>query len=726
MNLSISASDIEKALADLVSHEEGTRFQRLAVVLARQRWSELIACERKWDLGLDAYAESVLSPDGVGKGLACSLTAKIQKIKGDAAKIHKNYPDVKILIFATPSPVTQHTKSKWEKDVLKEFGYKLVVLSREAFIADLLNPSNASICRTLLRINVPFQESDGEILERARLAAYAVTESWTAHRRLAGKPIIALQAVKLDEAGKETIGTLSDENIYAALMEGRRVVLEAPAGRGKTTTLIELAKRSDSKVVTLLVDLPAWIHSHRNVLEYIASSPQYRSQSVDVDALSKLSAGTHFIFLLNGWNEVADANEATRVLMELDRDFPAAGIIVATRTHYVSPPLPGSLRARLLPLNRSQRREYLTRSLGSQAETLDSKIANDPVLDDLTRTPLFLAEVTTIFRSGGSIPTTKRGVLDAVIRLLEGSAEHRDGLHGPPLTGHAAYYLAELATQMTTLGEVSLSAEEARRASRMVSVRLRDDGQIATLPEPASVLGTLCAHHVLERFDYPRVEFRFEHQQFQEFYAASLLKSQLLEAIRNDDEDGTRRFVRKYLNEPRWEEPLLMIAEEIGAASREAPGDAELLRVGKALVERALSVDPIFSAKLSRRCGARVWDKLKGLVGARLRSWYRVPDARHRECALAAMLATGSDDFADVSIPLLTSDNEQTRLAAYRAAGEFYVSSLGSNWKNVVSRWGEGARITFVTELIYSRWDLEPVVRFAEGDPSPRVRTGSG
>jgi len=46
--------DIERALTDIVSNEEGMRFQTLAVVLAKERWPELIACERHNDRGLDA------------------------------------------------------------------------------------------------------------------------------------------------------------------------------------------------------------------------------------------------------------------------------------------------------------------------------------------------------------------------------------------------------------------------------------------------------------------------------------------------------------------------------------------------------------------------------------------------------------------------------------------------------------------------------------------------
>ncbi len=69
-------TDVEKALAELVADEAGPKFQGLAVVLAKQKWPRLVASERKWDLGLDAYASGDLEPDGNGFGLACSLPGK--------------------------------------------------------------------------------------------------------------------------------------------------------------------------------------------------------------------------------------------------------------------------------------------------------------------------------------------------------------------------------------------------------------------------------------------------------------------------------------------------------------------------------------------------------------------------------------------------------------------------------------------------------------------------
>src|SRR6202161_4148012 len=110
-------TDIERALDELISNEEGMRFQALAVVLAKQRCPELIASERRSDGGLDAYAPASLSQDRKAKGLACSNTATVTKIKGDAAEAKKHFPDIQILIFATPRKVTNSIIEGWAEEV---------------------------------------------------------------------------------------------------------------------------------------------------------------------------------------------------------------------------------------------------------------------------------------------------------------------------------------------------------------------------------------------------------------------------------------------------------------------------------------------------------------------------------------------------------------------------------------------------------------------------------
>jgi hypothetical protein len=726
--MTVLRTDIEKALDELISNEEGMKFQGLAVILAKQKWQDLIACERKKDLGLDAYASASLAGDRTGKGLACSLTATLSKIKHDATTIKKHFDDIHILIFVTPHKVTNETAKSWATEIHKAFGYKLIVVPREDIIMSLMLPSNAALCRTHLGIPVAIKESRVGLIEKALDAAAEVIDGWLAHPRLAGKPLIALQAVKLDHEGRDTEDILDLKSIQSSLMEGRRLVLEAPAGRGKTTTLIQLAKQGGGgHRLAFLIDLPAWAKSDLYILDFVARMQSFRSRDIDAGDLAKLYQDVQFSFLLNGWNEISEIHSegAAVALRQLERSFPAAGIIVATRTHHFSPPLPGAFRVRLLPLTRPQRAEYLKQSLGSRADELRSKLDNNPALNDLTRTPLILSEVTTIFQSGGVIPITKIGVLDAVMDLLEQSDEHRSYLQTAPLTGHAHRYLAELAIQLTTRGDTTIAEEEARTIANTVSVRLKDAGQFATVPEPGSVLNTLCAHHVLERLDYPSGAFRFEHQQIQEFYAALLLKRELWVLVEKDNQDRKREFAKQYVNKPAWEEPLRMVAEEIGVRSAEKSGDLDVVRAGKRLIEMALSVDPIFAGEISRLCGQLVWKEIRNIVGERLRSWYGVVDESHRQCALAGMIASGSDDFIDIILPLLTSGDQQVRLRTYRAGTEFHLSSLGPEWRNIVKGWKEDARIEFVSEVTWHRWMPEIVEDFALSDPSPRVRAAA-
>jgi len=99
--MAVLRTDIERALDELASQEEGMRFQGLAVVLGKKRWPELIARQRKKDLGLDAYAPSSLTPERIGKGLAASITPTLKKISADATTAKENFPDLRTLLFVT-------------------------------------------------------------------------------------------------------------------------------------------------------------------------------------------------------------------------------------------------------------------------------------------------------------------------------------------------------------------------------------------------------------------------------------------------------------------------------------------------------------------------------------------------------------------------------------------------------------------------------------------------
>ncbi len=268
---------------------------------------------------------------------------------------------------------------------------------------------------------------------------------------------------------------------------------------------------------------------------------------------------------------------------------------------------------------------------------------------------------------------------------------------------------------------MTIADQPARRAIHSVSARLNADGQIANLPEPAAVLGALCAHHLLERLDYSPVAFRFQHQQFQEFYAANLLRRELQALGGKPDRERDKSFITKYVNRPVWEEPLRMLAEEIGEAST-GPSAPDSILAGARLIDLALQVDPVFAAELSRLSGAVVWKSVREHVAARLRAWYRNPDSHHQECALTGMVASGSEDFRDILLPLLSSHDRQVRMKAYGTWRAFHLPSLGTDWAEVVEGWDEEQRVDFINIAIRGRQTAHIAEKFTLADPSPSVR----
>jgi hypothetical protein len=270
-------TEIERALDEMVAKQEWLKFQRLAVILAQQKWPHLVASEPNWDGGLDAHASGYLDATGSGSGLACSLTTTLEKVESDAAKVKENYPDVRVLIFATPGPVTKHTEAIWAAEILAKFGLQLVVVPRAQFIAWLQEPANAGICKEQFAIAPSMAPELEPALDRALDAANKVADNWDHEFRRAGRPVISLNAVKLNEKG-DPVAAVATASLLTVLSEGERIILEAPAGSGKTTTLVQLARQAiDAGRQAFLVDLPDWVRSGKSVFpisQTVLNSPR--------------------------------------------------------------------------------------------------------------------------------------------------------------------------------------------------------------------------------------------------------------------------------------------------------------------------------------------------------------------------------------------------------------------------------------------------------------------
>jgi hypothetical protein len=719
--MSASRVEIEHALNLIVSDEGGMRFQGLAVVLAKKRWPDLVACERKKDLGLDAYASAAASTLAKGMGLSCSITAGLEKIKSDAQRAKPHFADLSILVFATSEKVTNLTSEPWKKEIKDSFGWELIVMSREDIITTLQMPENGGLCKQHLGITVaPGEPTVEALLEKALAASAEVTANWS--RRLDGKPVIDLRLMRLDNQGNETQEMQKRSGLGDLLARSQRVEIEAPAGRGKTTTLIELAREHhDLGRIACLIDLPAWVRRSTDIFEFLAGMPEFRSRHLTAANLAYIHQASSFTFLLNGWNELAasESTNAAEMVRSLERSCAASGIAVATRAHPVGVPLPGSSRFRIQPLTRQEREDYLRGRLGDNAATLSEQLRADSVLDALTRTPLILAEVVSLHEAGKPIPTSKLGVLDAVARLMEQSETHQAALADTPLSGFSRNYLQAIATALVVSGGVQVTETKARTSISTAARSLQNSGQIGVLPDPGAVLTALCAHHVLERSAYPEVTYTFIHQQFQELFAALHLKTELSSiAAKETSQDS---FIASYVNEPAWTEPLEMLAEFIGKSITDA-SLPNSIAMGRSLVDMALPVDAVFAGKLARLCGPEVWNEVRRQVSTRLRQLYRSKHEVNREVGLAGMIATGSDDFRDVLLPLLSDSSSSSRLGAYRTGERFQISSLGPEWERTVRQWSEDARVAFVVEMVHHGEAHPDISRFALEDSSAAVR----
>ena len=694
------------------------RFQGLAVVLGKKRWPELIAHERKKDFGLDAYAPPSQTPEGVGKGLAASITPTLRKISSDAQTAKTKFPQLRQLLFVTAGKVGNVHRIEWGNELQQEHDLELLIIGREEIITLLMMPENAELGPRFLHLDVDSETQLADVIDRTRRAAVAVTRAWA--RRTRGQPLVDLAAVRLDPNGAESSEELSLAHIDQLLSQSRRIVLEGPAGRGKTTTLIQLAQRPRNAGTPLLVDFPAWTSSRRDILEHIAGMPEFLAAGLTTADLARVQQTEPLLFLLNGWNEIAESSSAhaNAALRELERHFPSAGIIVATRTHHLTPPLPGALRLRLLRLRRAQREDYLVARLGDQGTALRARLDTDLSLDELTLTPFTLSVVASLFEVDAAIPSTRIGVLAQVVCVQAERDEHRNALQAAPIFGRQVDYLKALATEMTRRGAVLLTEADACATVAAVARELAKNRQIDLVGSP-TILAALAGHHLLERVDYPEVAFRFEHQQLQEYFAALDIREQLFNLL--DDHNVTDHFAVDYVNDPAWAEPLRMIAEACAEPADDGETNERNTRAGAKLVEMALAVDLVFAGELAQLCGPGVWDKVRALAGERFRTVYAFPDGNYRQYAVAAMLAAAHDDFSDIIVPLLSDKDQRTRLGTYRLWPDLRASSLGRKWRDEVRGWTEEARADFVSELLHHRMDGEVAV-FAVDDDSIVVK----
>ena len=288
-------------------------------------------------------------------------------------------------------------------------------------------------------------------------------------------------------------------------------------------------------------------------------------------------------------------------------------------------------------------------------------------------------------------PRSKEELLRAFVRSHESGEEHQLPLK-QELRGFHDEFLQDLAVRMLTEGGPALSGEEARQVASSTGERLVEASQLGARPDPSDVLSTLVAHHLLVATgEENELAYSFQHQQFQEWFASRYVEAVILKAVEVAGGDSTRQLRTEIIDIPLWEEPILFAVKRL--VNSGAAGEAAAAFV----IELALQVDPMLTAKIIFQCGDGVWHRVRDVVIDFAGRWHR-DHAVDR--ALGFMIATGRPEFSEVVWPYVGHDDTQVRLGTLRKVDPFRPGVLGENWRVQLKGLSEEARKNLLVELV--------------------------
>lgn len=504
---------------------------------------------------------------------------------------------------------------------------------------------------------------------------------------------------------------ISTAALAAALVNLDDLVVVAPPGTGKTTTLFQIAEAllAGGHATPVIVPLGAWSTGNESLLQSVLQRQPFRGLAED--DLRAVAARPGVVLLLDGWNELDSparlraATEVTRLSM----DLPELGLVIATRKQTLDVPVNGQ-RVSVLPLCTDQQRALARAAHGDAGGRILDQAWRTPGVRELVTIPLYLESLLAL-PPGSPFPTTKEEVLRRFVAAHESDLARAEALARVTLGLHQSI-LEHLAATATRAANTTIADAAARRSVADAENLLVTDGQLTDRPQPPTVLEALVSHHVLMRGGDPP-GYSFHHQQIQEWYASYSVEHTILSSTLDT---ATRQRLRaEILDLPVWEEPLLFACERMsrdGASAREACADA---------IREAFAVDPMLAAEMIYRSTDIVWEKVAAEITAAATAWHK-PGKLDR--SLRFMLATGRPEFLDQVWPLIANDNPQMHLRALRAVPRFRTRILGNDATGRLASLRPDIRKNVLLELASNSGvdGLDLASRVAAADPDPEIK----
>lgn len=551
----------------------------------------------------------------------------------------------------------------------------------------------------------PADVTDAQLGERIRAAAEADLEVF---RRTAKWPTTSI-ALRLEVDGfDEPVTTGALAHAVTSLDD---LILVAPPGMGKTTTLFQIAEGllANGKGTPLVVPLGDWATEGATVLGSILKRPSFRG--VSEDDFRKSALQPSIVLLLDGWNELdTQARARARVQVStLKAELPELGLIVATRRQALDVPFTGT-RVDLLPLNEEQQMQIAVAMRGDAGAKIVDRAWRTGGVRELVTIPLYLTALLSLPQNV-LFPTTKEELLRHFVAAHENEASHAEALHAV-VHGFQQDYLDGLAVSATRSRNTAIADSDARRSIFETGSLLTASGQITIRPQPDTVLNVLVSNHVLMRAgDTPG--YSFQHQQFQEWYACHSVERRIIAEVA--DPKARETLKAEVLNLPEWEEPILFAVERL------ARGDeGQQAACGNAIVA-AFEVDPMLAAEMIFRSTDDVWSQIAAAIQGLVARWHA---PRTVDRAFRFMLTSGRPEFLGAVWPLITNENKQISLKALRNCRRFRPSILGKDAEKRIIALSQGARTVLLSEMASHGGihGLDLSTAIAKIDPAPEVQ----
>jgi hypothetical protein len=535
----------------------------------------------------------------------------------------------------------------------------------------------------------------------ADLAGFKRAPSWPRHAI----------ALNLRAATGGTERQFNAETVGALLSAFNELIVVAPPGTGKTTTLIQIdeAILAHGHSVAVFVPLGEWALQARSLFESLALR-RALELTATVQDLKLLAESGRLILTLDGWNELDDAARTltAKEIQRLKREFPDVGIVISTRRQAVDVPIAAPI-VHIDTLSEQQQLELSKALAGARGEAFLDHAWRTPGVRELVAIPLYLTALVTR-TDDGPFPTTREEIIRLFIDEHERNTERGDDLRRVAFGLHPEI-LTTLAVEATRASNTTISEARARPTVAHSVANLLESGQLTIQLQPTRVLDGLISHHLLVKSSSG---VAFQHQQFQEWYASHEAERVMIRATRG--EHGGREVLRpEVLNKRQWEEPILFACERL---SRRDSTSAQA--VVSAILE-ASKIDPMLAAQMIYRSSDTVWDQIKDVVIQFALRWHVDGEV---DRAAAFMITTGRGEFGPQIWPLVANQDDQVSYRALRCAGRFRPSVLGSHVRERIASLSEEVRKVVLHEIaFYSGMDgMELATDVARSDSSAVVQ----